>query len=68
MEYKKLSIKKFASKSYKHSFDARYWKKFQTVYAKLEQGFMVSDATFCRKQDMTQFNPNEKQGQILATA
>jgi len=33
MEYQKLKIKKFARKQFKHSADAKYWKKFDTVYA-----------------------------------
>lgn len=47
MEYQKLRIKKFARKEFKHSVDARYWKKFQTVHAKMEEGFMVNSASFC---------------------
>lgn len=41
MEFEKLKIQKFAKKSYKHSLDGRYWKKFETVYALLEKGFMT---------------------------
>jgi len=41
MEYQKLRVKKFAPKSFKHSLDARYWKKFDTVYAQQEKGFMT---------------------------
>ncbi len=46
MEYQKLKVKKFAKKSFKHAQDARYWKKFQCVYSKLEQGFMCNDVSF----------------------
>ena len=42
MEYKKLAVKKFANKSFKHSKDGRYWKKFDSVYAQMEKGFMTT--------------------------
>ena len=47
MEYQKLKVKRFAHKSFKHSQDGRYWKKFDAVFAKMEKGFMTADASFC---------------------
>ena len=64
MEYKKLKVKKFAPKQFKHSVDARYWKKFKTVYAQQEDGFMTQDVSFCTTSNSTN---TQKEG-LMASA
>jgi len=48
MEYQKLKVKRFAPKEFKHSVDGRYWKKFENVYAQMEEGFMTQDVSFSK--------------------
>ena len=50
MEFQKLKIKRFAHKSFKHSYDAKYWKKFKAVFSQMEKGFMTADISFCSPQ------------------
>ena len=52
MDYQKLKVKRFAPKSFKHSQDGRYWKKFDQVYAKMEKGFLTAGVSFCRPQNL----------------
>jgi len=61
MEYQKMRVKKFARKHYKHSQDARYWKKFDSVFSQLEEGFMTADISFCRAHDLSEFQPQANQ-------
>jgi hypothetical protein len=66
MEYQKLKIKKFARKEFKHSIDGRYWKKFDTVHAMMEPGFMINSLSFCVPHNIeaSQSGPNSG---LLAT-
>ena len=69
MEYQKIKVKRFAKKSFKHSQDGRYWKKFDTVYAQMEKGFMTNEISFCRPQSGQQFKESEKKlSGMVATA
>ena len=56
MEYQKVKVKKFAHKSFKHSQDSRYWKKFDAVYAKMEKGFMTADTSYCMPHDILNYD------------
>ncbi|TNV80314.1 hypothetical protein FGO68_gene11371 [Halteria grandinella] len=50
LEFHKLKPKRFAKKSFKHSQESRYWKKFQSVLLEKEGdagGMLRSDLSFC---------------------
>ena len=48
MEYQKVKPKRFAKKGFKNAAESRFWKKYETVYAQLEPGFMTNDISFCQ--------------------
>ena len=71
MDFQKVKPKRFAPKSFKHSQDGRYWKKFDAVYAKMEKGFLTESVSFCRPQNLfalSEIEDGTKNRQILENA
>ena len=48
LEYQKLKPKRFAKKSYKHSQESRYWKRFKNVLLEKDESMQLTDVSFCQ--------------------
>eukprot|EP00347_Sterkiella_histriomuscorum_P009274 403341835 len=47
-EFQRLKPKRFPKKSYKHSQETRYWKKYQNVLMEKDESLQISDISFCK--------------------